>query len=330
MASSATAVASPNIAFVKYWGNRRHELNIPTRPSLSMTLAAPLTSQTTVAFDSSLKADSLELDGTPVVGDGLARAKSVLDAVRQAAQLKSFASVSSANSFPAGTGIASSASGFAALASAAWSAAGLKWDEQKVSLVARLGSGSACRSIPGGFVIWNPGYRADGSDCFARSFAPPSHWPELRDLVVVLDDRHKAHGSNAAMQASAKTSPLYASFVMEGERRVGRVRRYLMGKDLSPLLQEVMEESDLFHAVCESSSPALHYLGDASKAVQRAVRDYNAEMRGTPAGYTFDAGPNAHIITRAEHVEELKSRIQKAASVKAFFVSAAGPGAKIV
>ncbi|MDE1797969.1 MAG: diphosphomevalonate decarboxylase [Candidatus Micrarchaeota archaeon] len=326
----ATAISSPNIAFVKYWGKRDSALNLPTRNSLSMTLGAPLETKTTVTFDPKLGADTLLMNGKAVEGDGLARACRVLDAVRKEAKLALHASISSSNSFPTGTGIASSASGFAALASAAWAAAGLKWDEKKVSAIARIGSGSASRSIAGGFVIWEKGKKPDGWDSFASSFAPPSHWPELRDLVVVLDDAHKKVGSNAGMQDSVKTSKLYPPYVKEGDRRVEKIKGLILSKNLPSLLEEIMAESDALHAVMADTTPPLYYMNENSKKVAAFVRQYNARVGKTVVGYTFDAGPNAHLITTADRVEELKKEVSKLVPVKAFFVSAPGPGVKVL
>ncbi len=334
----ATVVSSPNIAFVKYWGKRDSALNIPTRNSLSMTLGAPLETKTTVTFDPALKADSLLMNGKLVEGDGLSRASRVLDAVRKEAARSNpsawaaplFASVSSSNSFPTGTGIASSASGFAALAAAAWAAAGLKWDEKKVSAIARIGSGSASRSIAGGFVIWQKGKKADGSDSYATSFAPASHWPELRDLVVVLDDTHKKVGSNAGMQDTVNTCPSYAKYRDEGDACVERIKEYVLARDLSSLLKEIMTESDALHAVMADTTPSIVYMTDDSRKICQYVRDYNRRVGKVVVGYTFDAGPNAHLITTAERVEELKKEAAQLVPVKAFFVSGPGPGVRIV
>ncbi|HEY4721234.1 MAG TPA: diphosphomevalonate decarboxylase, partial [Anaerolineae bacterium] len=152
----ATAVACPNIALIKYWGNRDHALRLPSNSSLSMNLGG-LTTTTTVEFDPALKADALILGGRQVGGAGLDRISRLLDRVRQLASLPLFARVDSHNDFPSGTGLASSASGFAALAVGASAAAGIKLSEAELSRLARRGSGSACRSVPGGFVEWEMG-----------------------------------------------------------------------------------------------------------------------------------------------------------------------------
>jgi diphosphomevalonate decarboxylase len=174
----ATAVANPNIAFVKYWGKSDEFYQLPANPSLSMNLAA-LTTVTTVEFRSGLPADLVTIDGQPAVGRSFARVGAHLDRVRALAGIEDKARVASRNDFPAGTGLASSASAFAALSLAASRAAGLALDEVGLSRLARRGSGSACRSVPAGFSLWE-GNTDETS--FARQVAPPDYW-DLQDIV---------------------------------------------------------------------------------------------------------------------------------------------------
>ncbi|RME87332.1 MAG: diphosphomevalonate decarboxylase, partial [Anaerolineae bacterium] len=189
--SAATAVAHPNIAFIKYWGNREPRLRIPANGSISMNLDG-LYTRTRVRFDASLAADRLLLNGKAVTGTPLQRVQVVLDRVRELAGHRLHAEVVSENNFPQGAGIASSASAFAALALAASAAAGLSLDEAAISRLARRGSGSACRSIPAGFVEWQAG--TGDADSYAHSIAPPEHWA-LADCIAVVDDAHKEVGS---------------------------------------------------------------------------------------------------------------------------------------
>ena len=150
----ATAVANPNIAFVKYWGKADEALNLPVNPSLSMNLAA-LTTVTTVEFRPGLPSDTVAIDGQAATGQALSRVVDHLSRVRMLAGIDDRAWVASRNDFPAGTGLASSASAFAALSLAAVCAVGLRLDEAALSRLARLGSGSACRSVPAGFALWD-------------------------------------------------------------------------------------------------------------------------------------------------------------------------------
>jgi diphosphomevalonate decarboxylase len=163
--TTATAQASPNIAFIKYWGNRDDSLRIPSNGSISMNLEG-LYTRTTVSFQPSLPFDELIINGHEVTGAGLARISYILDIIRGMANIRERAEVMSENNFPSGTGIASSASAFAALALAGSKAAGLSLSEQELSRLARRGSGSASRSIPSGFVEWQAGTNDEDSFAF--------------------------------------------------------------------------------------------------------------------------------------------------------------------
>lgn len=201
--SEATAIANPNIAFIKYWGNQDEQLRIPANGSISMNLEG-LETRTSVSFDSDLTTDQLILNGTQVSGSGLERVSRLLSRVRQQAELNSHAFVTSENNFPTGTGIASSAAAFAALALAASSAAGLDSDSEELSRLARTGSGSASRSVPAGYVEWFPGN--DHQSSYAQSIAPANHWA-LADCIAVVSRDHKVTGSTGG-HALASTSPL--------------------------------------------------------------------------------------------------------------------------
>ena len=179
---TATAQAHPNIAFIKYWGDRDNALRLPVNGSISMNLDGLFT-RTSVSFQPSLGFDELIINGHEVMGKGLERVSAILDIVRQSAGIGMKAEVVSENNFPTGAGIASSASAFAALALAATKAAGLDWSESQISRLARLGSGSASRSIPTGFVEWEMG--SGDEDCYAVSIAPPEHWA-LADCVAIV------------------------------------------------------------------------------------------------------------------------------------------------
>ena len=186
---TATALAHPNIALIKYWGNRDEALRLPASGSLSMNLAE-LETVTTVTFSPELSEDVVYLGGEPQADPTRQRVSAHLDLVRRPAGLKLRARVDSRNNFPMGAGLASSASGFAALTLAGAAAAGLSLSEPALSALARRGSGSACRSIPGGFVEWQAGTDAD--DSFAFSIAPPQHWA-LVDLIAIVSQAPKAN-----------------------------------------------------------------------------------------------------------------------------------------
>ena len=236
MSRSASAIAHPNIAFIKYWGNRDNALRLPANGSISMNRGT-LATNTRVTFRDELRSDVLTIDGKEISGPALSRVSDFMDQVRRLAPGAGYAEIVSENNFPMGVGIASSAAAFAALAMAAESAAGLNLKENECSRLARLGSGSACRSVPDGFCEWAPG--SGDEDSFAVSIAPASHW-ELTDLIALISDTHKKVGSSAG-HMSALTSPFQAERVRTAPERVLKCRQAILEKDFKALA-EVSEQ----------------------------------------------------------------------------------------
>ena len=216
----AAAVAHPNIAFIKYWGNRDERLRLPQNGSISMNLRE-LTTTTHVEFSPDFQQDSLFLNEKEINGAALQRVSSFLDQVRNLANSRLHARVTSVNNFPIGAGIASSAAAFAALSLAASAALGLNLSEKELSRLARLGSGSACRSVPGGFVEWMVG--KDDADSTAVSIASADHW-NLVDCIAVTQTGHKPVGSTEG-HALAGSSPLQAARVADTPRRLDLCRQ---------------------------------------------------------------------------------------------------------
>jgi diphosphomevalonate decarboxylase len=306
---TATARSHSNIAFIKYWGNRNAGLRLPENGSISMNLAG-VDTVTTVRFDESLPADRLILNNSPKHDNTLTRASHHLDNIRRIAGVELRAEVRSQNNFPTGTGIASSASAFAALTLAGCSALGLDLDEPVISALARLGSGSACRSVPGGYVEWYAGYNHDSS--YAKSIAPASHW-ELIDLVAIVSREHKAVGSTGG-HALAPTSPLQAARVADAERRLDQCRRAILERDFDSLAQVVEHDALIMHAVMMTSLPALIYWQPPTLRIVEAVRGWRAD--GIPACFTIDAGPNVHVITPAPYRERLSQALREIEGVQ--------------
>jgi diphosphomevalonate decarboxylase len=213
------------------------------------------------------------------------------------------AEVTSQNNFPTGAGIASSAAAFAALSIAASAALGLDLTEQELSRLARLGSGSACRSIPAGFTQWQAG--SSHTDSYAFSIAPPEHW-DLVDCIAIVAAAHKPVGSTAG-HALAGTSPLQAGRLADASRRLEIARRAILEKDFSTLAEIVELDSNLMHAVMMTSSPALFYWEPATLTLMKSVQSWR--QTGLPCCYTLDAGPNVHVITPAAHAPEVSARL---------------------
>ena len=289
-AFSATSLAHPNIAFIKYWGNRDNALRLPANGSISMNLDG-LATTTQVTFDGLFTADSLTINDHFVSGPGLERVSTFLDLVRKLAGMDLRAEVVSENNFPTGVGIASSAAAFAALALASSRAAGLDLEPAALSRLARRGSGSACRSIPGGFVEWLAG--TSDADSYAVTLAPADHW-RLADCIVIFSTEQKSTGSSEG-NILAGTSLLQAARLEDAPRRLDLCRQAILARDFAAFAEIVELDSNLMHAVMMTSTPPLFYWLEATLTVLRLVRE--ARLGGWPVCSTVDAGPNVHVIT---------------------------------
>jgi diphosphomevalonate decarboxylase len=320
--TTATAQAAPNIAFIKYWGDRDPSQHIPSNGSISMNLDG-LNTRTQVTFDPELTGDRLVLNNRVSRGSAQARVSAMLDRVRQMAGLNLCARVVSANNFPTGTGIASSASAFAALALAASRAAGMDFDESELSRLARTGSGSACRSVPGGFVEWQAG--SDDEDSYAVSIAPPEHW-ELVDCVVLISKKHKPTGSREGHR-SAGTSPLQVARVADAPRRLDICRKAILERDFESFARIVELDSNMMHAVMMSSAPGLFYWEPATLSVMKAV--INWRKGGVPVCYTIDAGPNVHVLCLASAYYQVSQQLREMDGVQDVLIASPGGPARL-
>ncbi|NWQ62442.1 MVD1 decarboxylase, partial [Neopipo cinnamomea] len=312
----ATCTAPVNIAVIKYWGKRDTDLILPINSSLSVTLHQDqLKTTTTAAASRDFKEDRLWLNGAEV-DMGHPRVQACLREVRRLARKRRGGSedaatlsllsykvhIASENNFPTAAGLASSAAGYACLVSAL---ARLYGVEDELSEVARRGSGSACRSMWGGFVQWQRGERPDGTDSLAHQVAPETHWPELRVLVLVVSGQKKPVASTVGMQTSVETSPLlkHRAEVVVPER-LAQMMRHIRERDFEGFGQLAMRDSNQFHATCLDTFPPIFYLNDISRHIIALAHRYNAHHGHTKVAYTFDAGPNAVIFALADTVDE--------------------------
>lgn len=284
-----TARAHPNIAFIKYWGNSNQDLRLPVNGSLSMNLDG-LYTDTSVLWDESLSEDRLMLNGEVITDNPLHRVSRHLDHIRRRLAFSTHANVVSTNNFPMGAGIASSAAAFAALTVAAAASAGVTLSERELTTLARLGSGSASRSVPDGFVEWHAGQTHEES--YAESFAPRGHW-SLVDVIAVVSKGHKSVGSSEGHQ-SADTSDLQAARVAGAEERLIQCKKAILERDFAGFAEVVEYDSNLMHAVMMTSRPSLFYWLPPTLAVMEAVRSWRTE--GVEVCYTLDAGPNIHCL----------------------------------
>jgi diphosphomevalonate decarboxylase len=329
---TATALAHPNIALIKYWGNQNNALRLPTNASLSMNLAG-LQTVTTVAFSADLEEDEVSIDGERQTGTPAQRVSAHLDLIRGKASLTERARVESANNFPMGAGIASSASAFAALTLAGAAAAGLALEERELSALARLGSGSACRSVPAGFVEWQTGVVYQDApladpcdDSFAFTIAPPDHWA-LADVIAVVSRAPKAVSSSAG-HALAHTSLFHAVHVATAPDRLQRCRTALFARDFPALAEVVEADSNSMHAVMMTSTPPLFYWDAATLSIMKAVPAWRAG--GLLVCYTVDAGPNVHCLCLAEAAPEVARRLRQELSISEILTATPGGGARLL
>ena len=314
---TATAIAHPNIAFIKYWGNRDDSLNLPANGSLSMNLAG-LETRTTVEVNAHLSADSLTLNGQTLTGAPLQRVSAFLDIVRSMAKNNGYAHVTSANNFPTAAGIASSASAFAALSLAASKAYGLTLDEAALSQLARRGSGSACRSVPGGFVEWLSG--EDDKTSYAVSIAPADHWL-LTDCVAVVAAGHKEIGSTDG-HTLASSSPLQTARLAQAEARLSVCRQAILQRDFAALADVMELDSNLMHAVMMTSTPPLFYWQPATLTIMHAVQAWR--KAGQEICYTVDAGPNVHVIYPEGDAARVEQQLATLPGVQQVLTAAVG------
>ena len=315
------AAAHPNIAFIKYWGNIDDDLRLAANDSISMNLAA-LETATSVEFieDDSLASDQLFINDTRIVQDAFDRVSKFIDIARNMAGIDLPAKVESFTNFPMGAGIASSAAAFAALSLATAEAAGLEYSPEFLSRYARRGSGSACRSIPSGFVEWKAGNTDETS--YATSFADVTHW-NLVDCIAIIDEDHKPVGSTAG-HALAQTSVLQQARLDDTPRRFEACKQAILDKDFERFAEVVEQDSTIMHAVMMTSNPSLFYWAPTSVHLMKVIP--NLRRSGIPVCFTLDAGPNVHAITTQDYAKTVEETLHSVDGVKTVIKSKVGGG----
>jgi diphosphomevalonate decarboxylase len=323
-AGRASARARANFALIKYWGKADAQLNVPAVGSISITLDA-LWSDTDVEFDPELPRDELVLDGQSRA-DQLDKVSACLDLLRDRARVRTRARVVSANNFPTGAGLASSASGFAALVTAAAGALGLELTRREASIVARQGSGSAARSVFGGFVEMHAGTAADGSDSFAEPLLEGDAWP-LEVAIAVTAKGEKAVGSRSGMTRSAKSSPYYSAWVGTQAPDLAAARDAIARHDFEALA-DVSEHNCLkMHAAAMGAVPPLLYWNGATVECLNAVRSLRAD--GVPVFFTIDAGPQVKAIFLPGERARVEAALRSVPGVLDVLASRLGAGAEL-
>lgn len=315
--------AYTNIAFIKYWGKKNEELILPQNNSLSLTLDAFYT-ETKVTFDENLSADILLLDGEEEGPNALKKAQVVLNLVREIAGISSFARIDSKNYVPTAAGLASSASGLAALAGAASLAAGLDLTKTELSRLARRGSGSASRSIYGGFAEWLQGTTDEDSVAVPVDDAD---W-DIGMLFIIVDDNRKDVSSTEGMRRVVETSPYYEGWISSTEKDLADIKEAIANQDIVRT-GEIAERSALkMHALNLSANPPFNYWSPDSIVAMRKVSELR-EM-GYPVYLTMDAGPNVKLICKASQLEEIQNILLKEYRKEQLVLAKPGPGLQIL
>ncbi len=319
----AVAIAPANIAFVKYWGKADPRLNLPLNNSLSMNLSAATTT-TKVHFSDEYQSDNLTLNGLTLAGKSLEKVSRQLDLLRSMAKSKLFASVTSHNNFPTGAGIASSASGFSALTVAAAHALNLDLNEKTLSRLARRGSGSACRSIPNGFVEWHKGDNDENS--YAVSLFDEDYW-EIHDLVVVVSQEKKRLLSSAGHE-SAQTSPFFAPRLLGLPPLLKEIKIAMKNKDFTHFGSLCEQEALNMHAVMMTAQPSAFYW--LPETINILLKVQELRQKGIEAYTTIDAGPNVHILCEKTNVEPISTEISHLPGVIRIIDNSPAKGAQIM
>jgi diphosphomevalonate decarboxylase len=322
-----TAFAGTNIALVKYWGKRDKALNLPAAGSLSLTLAE-LGSQTRVRFipERGATPDVVILDEAPAPEPFCKRVHSFLNLVRHRAGIQFAAEVHTHNSVPTAAGLASSAAGFAALALAASRAAGLHLSTDELSELARRGSGSAARSIFGGFVELSAGIRSDGSDAIAHPILAPTAWA-VRLVIAVTATGAKAIGSTQAMDHTAQTSPYYAPWIASVKPDLEDARTAIANRDLDRL-GRVAERSALrMHGSAMAADPHILYWNAGTLAAITTVK--TLRINQVPAYFTIDAGPHVKVLCESSHADQVANALRSTPGVIKVLIASPGEGTHV-
>lgn len=316
-------VKSPsNIAFIKYWG-RKNALNLPFNDSMSMNLSGCIT-ETSVEFRADLKTDEVSINGEIVEGNKRQKVVDFLDLVREKAGINTKAVVESKTNFPIAVGIASSAAAFSALAMAATNAAGLTLSKKELSILARRGSGSACRSIFDGFAYWKKG-NSDRTS-YAHQLAPEDYW-NLVDIVAVVGQEEKKVSSFEG-HGGATSSPYFRKRQRMLPFRISEMEKAILTRNFEKLGELTEEEAVDMHVIAMTSQSPIFYWNEGTMQVMNKLMAWRKE--GLLGYFTMDAGPSVHVICQEKDAEEMKKRLDKLPLVEYTIVNRVAEGTKVI
>jgi len=313
-----TSRAHSNIAFIKYWGKKNEELRLPSNGSISMNLSNLYTT-TTIEFDEKLNEDDIVINGNKEKKK-IEKVKNHLDRVRNLRDVKAKAKVVSVNNFPTGVGLSSSASGFAALTHAAVNALELPFSEKEMSILARLGSGSACRSIPSGFVEWKEG--AVSEESYAESLYPENHW-DIVDMVAIISTKEKYIPTTDG-QKIAHTSPFFIERLKNINRKIADCKKYIAEKNFSRLGKLAENDALEMHAIMITSEPALLYWLPETIDMMKKVVEWRKD--GLEVYFTINTGQNVHLLCREIDMERLVNKVKEVEYVKQTIINKPSKG----
>ncbi|PIZ63002.1 diphosphomevalonate decarboxylase [Candidatus Roizmanbacteria bacterium CG_4_10_14_0_2_um_filter_39_13] len=304
----ATAIAHPNVALIKYWGRKDEMLRLPTNGSISINLSE-MTTTTTVEFSDTFTTDAITINDEVITNES-DRAIKHLDRIRILAQSELKAKVVSKNNFPSSTGLSSSSSGFAALTIAGTQALGLELSEKELSILARLGSGSACRSIPDGWVEWKDAETSEES--YASTIFPSDHW-NLVDVVAVVSTEKKDVPTSMG-QKLAQTSPFFEARQKSMQSKISELKKYISNRRFKSFGEIIEAEALNMHAVMITSSPSLIYWSTGTLQLMKQVQKWRTE--GLSAYFTINTGQDTHILVQEENAHTLIEKLNKVSYVK--------------
>lgn len=319
-----TAIAPSNIAFIKYWGKGDEKWRLPANSSFSMCLDGLFTT-TTVEFDQKYQNDDIDFVEGKMMNQEKERIIKQLERIRKYANCDLKAKVRTKNNFPKSSGIASSASGMAALTAAACAALGLKPTDKELTILARQGSGSASRSIPSGFVVWHRGKTSEES--FAESLRPSDYW-DLKDVILIISADEKKISSTAG-HAGAETSPFYKTRISDAEKNFKSCLEAFLKKDFFRFAEMVERDCISMHTVMMTQDPPLFYWTSKTMEIINKIRELKEE-KGWKICFTIDAGPNVHVICEGEDAKEVEDYFKNDQEIEKIIVSSVGGGAKLI
>jgi len=312
--------AYSNIALIKYWGKRDNLLNLPTKSSVSLGLGSLKTTTKVKISDS----DRIFINDIVLSdNESIIKIMRFLHIFRRRYGISDFFEINSSNNFPTSAGLASSASGFAALAKALNFVCNLNLDSKELSILARLGSGSACRSIQGGFCYWSKGDLLDGSDSYSKQMFNSEYWPELRIIVVIVNSEKKKVSSSHAMAVTVKTCKIYKSWVINSEKRIKSIINAITFRDFEAFGQLAQIDCLDMHETMRNSSPSINYPVHSTYGVINLVE--LLRRSGEQCYFTIDAGPNVKILTLEKHLDAVLKKLRELDGIEKIIVSEVAP-----